>query len=98
MADLRTKNVILISMWDGIVMGGGVGLSLNSIFKVSTEKTVLAMPESRIGLFVDVGAMFYLSKIPRGVALAMVLGCDRIKGEMARILGFATHFVSSKDI
>lgn len=64
-------------MWNGIVMGGGVGISLNCLYKISTEKTVFAMPESRIGLFVDVGANFYLNRIPRGIANSMVLACDR---------------------
>lgn len=47
-------------MWNGIVMGGGVGISINALHKVTCQKTVFAMPESRIGLFVDVGMMYHL--------------------------------------
>lgn len=68
-------------MWNGFVMGGGVGLSINCSFKISTEKTIFAMPESRIGLFVDVGAMYHITKLPQGVAKAMILGCERQQGE-----------------
>lgn len=64
-------------MWNGIVMGGGVGISINSAYKISTEKSVFAMPESRIGLFVDVGAMYHINKLQRGIALAMILSCER---------------------
>jgi len=59
-ADLRKKNVLTVSMWNGIVMGGGVGISINALHKVTCQKTVFAMPESRIGLFVDVGMMYHL--------------------------------------
>ena len=62
-------------MWNGVVMGGGVGISANALHKVTCEKTVFAMPESRIGLFVDVGMMYHLNKFPRGLANAMTLAC-----------------------
>lgn len=52
-----------MAMWNGIVMGGGVGISINCQYKICNEKTVFAMPETRIGLFVDVGSAFHLSKL-----------------------------------
>lgn len=58
-------------------MGGGVGISINCSYKISSDKTVFAMPESRIGLFVDVGAMYHINKLPKGIAKAMILGCER---------------------
>ena len=52
-----------ISIWDGIVMGGGVGISVLGEFRVATEKCVFAMPETAIGLFPDVGSSAWISHI-----------------------------------
>lgn len=52
-----------ISIWDGIVMGGGVGISVLGEFRVATEKCVFAMPETAIGLFPDVGSSAWIPHI-----------------------------------
>ncbi|KHJ84789.1 enoyl-CoA hydratase/isomerase family protein, partial [Oesophagostomum dentatum] len=52
-----------VAFIDGIVMGGGCGLSVNGKFRVGTERTMLAMPETALGLFPDVGGSFFLSRL-----------------------------------
>ncbi|KAF7813384.1 3-hydroxyisobutyryl-CoA hydrolase 1-like [Senna tora] len=75
------------------VMGGGAGLSMNTIFRVVTEKTVFAMPEASIGLYPDVGASYFLSRLPGyfGLTGAQLNGAEMVA------CGLATHFVPSKE-
>src|SRR6185295_10580649 len=54
----------VVAFMDGITMGGGVGISQPANYRIATERTVYAMPESGIGLFPDVGAGWYLSRLP----------------------------------
>ena len=61
---LGTSPVPQVSIWDGIVMGGGVGLSVLGDFRVATEKSLFAMPECAIGIFPDVGASWWLTRLP----------------------------------
>jgi len=53
-----------VSLLNGIVMGGGAGVSLHGSFRVATDKTVFAMPETALGFFPDVGASYFLSRLP----------------------------------
>ncbi|RYY86466.1 hypothetical protein EON63_05720 [archaeon] len=55
-----------VSFWDGIIMGGGVGISVLGEFRVATEKSLFAMPETAIGLFPDVGSSAWLPHLPAG--------------------------------
>lgn len=61
-------------------MGGGVGLSINANFRIATEKTVFAMPETKIGYCPDVGASFFLSRVDGEVGTYLSLTGDTIKG------------------
>ena len=61
---LGTSKVPQVSLWDGIVMGGGVGLSVYGKFRIATEKSLFAMPECAIGIFPDVGASWFLPRLP----------------------------------
>lgn len=63
---LATSNAPQISFWDGIVMGGGVGVSILGEFRVATEKSLFAMPETAIGIFPDVGSSAWLPHLQDG--------------------------------
>ncbi|KAE9588327.1 putative 3-hydroxyisobutyryl-CoA hydrolase [Lupinus albus] len=62
---IATYKKPMVSIIDGAVMGGGgAGLSMNTTFRIVTERAVFAMPEASIGLFPDVGANYFLSRLP----------------------------------
>ncbi|ANB14081.1 Ehd3p [Sugiyamaella lignohabitans] len=88
-----------VALQDGITMGGGVGLSIHAPFRVATEKTLFAMPETNIGFFPDVGATFFLPRLLDG-QLGVYLGLTsaRLKGYDAFYAGIATHYVPSNRI
>ena len=67
-----------VSLWDGIVMGGGVGVSAHGSHRVVTERTVFAMPETGIGLFPDVGATWLLPRLPGALGLYLGLTGARL--------------------
>lgn len=69
-----------ISNWDGIVMGGGVGLSVFSPFRIATENTVFAMPETKIGFFTDVCGGYFLSRLRNNIGYYLGLTGMRLKG------------------
>jgi enoyl-CoA hydratase/carnithine racemase len=89
-----------IALWDGIVMGGGVGLSIHSPIKIATEKTLFAMPETGIGLFPDVGMTWLLSRLASGKALGLYLGLtgQRLKAADCLYAGLATHYCPSDQL
>jgi len=91
------ENLTQVSLWDGIVMGGGVGLSLHGAFRVATEKTMFAMPETAIGLFPDVGCTHALSRLPKGKALGLYLALTgvRLGPEDCMWSGLCTHYIPS---
>jgi len=82
-----------VAIMDGITMGGGVGISLPCTHRVATENTRLAMPETGIGLFPDVGGGWYLSRLPGRVGQYMVLTGARFDGAECHYLGLATHYL-----
>ncbi len=82
-----------IAVMDGITMGGGVGISLPCTYRIATENTRFAMPETGIGLFPDVGGGWYLSQLPGRVGQFMVLTGARLSGAECHYLGLATHYV-----
>ncbi|XP_034705214.1 3-hydroxyisobutyryl-CoA hydrolase 1-like [Vitis riparia] len=95
---LATCTKPLVSLINGIVMGGGAGLSMNSMFRVVTENTVFAMPEGQIGFFPDVGASYFLSRLPGSFGEYLGLTGARLDGNEMLACGLATHFVLSKDL
>ncbi len=82
-----------ISLIDGIVMGGGLGISVNGRFRVMSEHIMAAMPETGIGLLPDVGATAFLNNCPGRIGLYLGLTGARLDAADALHAGFATHFV-----
>jgi len=85
----------VIALMDGIVMGGGMGLAQGAALRIATERTRMAMPETRIGLLPDVGATHFLRVLPRDLALYVGLTGARLSGADARRVGLADECVPS---
>ncbi|HZV85174.1 MAG TPA: enoyl-CoA hydratase/isomerase family protein [Brevundimonas sp.] len=83
---------------DGIVMGGGVGISEPADVRVATERTTYAMPETGIGLFPDVGGGWFLPRLPGQTGVWLALTGARLKAADTVALGIHTHFVPSDRI
>ncbi len=90
---LFTYDKPVASFMDGVVMGGGVGVAMPARYRIATERTTFAMPETGIGLFPDVGGGWYLSRLPGRAGYWMALTGARIKAADCLALGLATHFV-----
>lgn len=84
-----------VALIDGITMGGGVGLSVHGKYRVATERTLFAMPETAIGLFPDVGGGYFLPRLPGKLGLFLGLTGYRLKGQDVTKAGIATHYVPS---
>ena len=82
-----------VAFMDGVTMGGGVGLALPCRFRVATENTRLAMPETAIGLFPDVGGGWYLSRLPGRMGQYLALTGHRLDGAECVALGLATDYL-----
>jgi len=85
----------VVSLLDGVVMGGGVGIGLPARYRIATERTVFAMPEATIGLFPDVGGGWYLSRLPGRLGQYLALTAARLNGADTKAFGLATHYVAS---
>ena len=85
-----------VSLIDGIVMGGGVGVSLHGAHRVVSEKAAFAMPEVGIGFFPDVGATFALPSLPHRFGVAFAATGLRAKAADMAALGLATAYVESR--
>jgi enoyl-CoA hydratase len=86
----------VIAIVDGIVMGGGVGISEPADFRIATERTTYAMPETGIGLFPDVGGGWFLSRLPGQTGVWLALTGARLKAADTVALGIHTHFVPAE--
>lgn len=82
-----------IALLDGITMGGGVGLSRHGAFRIVTETSMIAMPETAIGLFPDVGGSWFLNECPGWTGYYLALTGARLDAADAIYTGMATHFV-----
>ncbi|XP_046914968.2 3-hydroxyisobutyryl-CoA hydrolase isoform X1 [Dermatophagoides farinae] len=95
---ISVLGVPYIALINGICMGGGVGVSVHGPFRVSTENTIIAMPETQIGFFCDVGGSYFLPKLPGKLGVYLGLTGRRLKGLDIQKAGLATHFVPSSHI
>ncbi len=84
-----------VAFMDGVVMGGGAGLAMPARYRVASERTLFAMPETAIGLFPDVGAGWWLPKLPGKAGLWLALTGARLDAADCLLLGIATDYVDS---
>lgn len=87
-----------VALMDGIVMGGGVGISAHGNVRVVTDTTKMAMPEVGIGFIPDVGGTYLLARAPGALGLHVALTGVPISGADAILLGFADHYVPHDDL
>jgi enoyl-CoA hydratase len=86
----------IVGFMDGVTMGGGVGLALPCRYRIATENTLFAMPEGAIGLFPDVGAGWYLPRLPHRIGPFLALTGARLDGAECLWAGLATHYLPSE--
>ena len=88
----------VVAFMDGITMGGGVGISQPADYRVATENTRFAMPETGIGLFPDVGGGWYLPRLEGRVGVFLALTGARLDGTECLALALATHFLPAANL
>lgn len=88
----------VVAFMDGITMGGGVGISGPAQYRVATEATRLAMPETGIGLFPDVGGGWYLSRLKGRLGQYLALTGARLDGAECVWAGLATHYLPAENL
>jgi len=86
----------VIAFMDGITMGGGVGISQPAKFRIATENTRFAMPETGIGLFPDVGGGWHLSRLEGRMGHFLALTGARLDGAECLAIGLATHYLPAE--
>lgn len=82
-----------VALMDGITMGGGVGVSVHARHRVASEATMLAMPETGIGLFPDVGGSYFLPRMPGATGMYIALTGDRLRPADCVYAGLADAFI-----
>jgi enoyl-CoA hydratase/carnithine racemase len=88
-----------ISLWNGLVMGGGVGISIHGKYRVATENSILAMPETAIGFFCDVGSTWWMPrKLSIPLANYLALTGSRLFPSDLLYTGLATHYTPSNQL
>ena len=87
-----------VAFMDGVVMGGGVGISAHGSLRLVTERSRVAMPETAIGFFPDVGSLFLLSRAPGEIGTHLAMTGLTVGGADAVSCGLADALVASQDI
>lgn len=95
---LMTYGKPVVAFMDGITMGGGVGLSGPATYRVATEATRFAMPETGIGLFPDVGGGWFLSRLKGRIGQYLALTGARFDGAECVWAGLATHYIPAENL
>ncbi|ABC22634.1 enoyl-CoA hydratase/isomerase family protein [Rhodospirillum rubrum] len=90
---IKTYPKPYVALLGGITMGGGVGISIHGRFPVATEATLIAMPETGIGMFPDVGGTYFLPRCPGATGVYLALTGARIGAADAVALGLCTHHI-----
>lgn len=85
-----------IALMDGITMGGGVGISIHGSHRVATERYLFAMPETRIGFYPDVGASYFLPRLPHKIGFYLGLTGARLNYADCYELGMIDHIVKAE--
>lgn len=93
---IKTYPKPYVALIDGIVMGGGVGISLHGSHRIAGDRYLFAMPEVGIGFFPDVGATYALPRLSDGFGRFLALTGERIGAADALTVGLATHGVPSE--
>ena len=88
----------IVAFMDGVTMGGGVGIALPCKYRVATENTRFAMPETGIGLFPDVGGGWHLSRLGGRVGQFLALTGARLDGAECEWVGLATHYLPTEKL
>ncbi|XP_006612320.1 3-hydroxyisobutyryl-CoA hydrolase, mitochondrial isoform X2 [Apis dorsata] len=95
---IGTYKIPYIATINGITMGGGVGISVHGKYRIATEKTLFAMPETAVGLIPDVGGTYFLPRLKGKLGLYLGLTGDRLQGIDVLLAGIATHFIPSEKL
>ncbi|MEB3414471.1 enoyl-CoA hydratase/isomerase family protein [Alteriqipengyuania sp. WL0013] len=93
---MMTYTKPIVAFMDGITMGGGVGIAMPCKYRVATENTRFAMPETGIGLFPDVGGGWHLPRLGGRLGQFLALTGARLDGAECLWAGIATHYVPSE--
>jgi enoyl-CoA hydratase/carnithine racemase len=95
---LAIMKPVLVALMDGIVMGGGVGISVHAPIRIATETSTFAMPEAKLGLFTDVGGGYFLSRLKNNLGMFLGLTGYRLKGADLYHAGVADFFVQRESL
>lgn len=87
-----------IALLDGITMGGGVGVSVHGSHRIATERTMVAMPETGLGLIPEVGGGWFMPRLPGEAGMYLALTGDRLKAAETCALGITQGFVPSEKL
>ena len=91
-------NAVQIANWDGIVMGGGFGITSMAPFRIATENSMFAMPEAKLGFFTDICSCYVLARLRNNIGFYLGMTGSRLKGEDLYISGIANYFIPRKDL
>ncbi|GAA0783207.1 enoyl-CoA hydratase/isomerase family protein [Roseibium denhamense] len=97
-AQIKAYPKPFVALINGIVMGGGVGVSVHGSHRIGTEKMTFAMPETGIGFFPDVGGTYFLPRMPKQTGVYCALSAGRMKQADALATGILTHAVSEQSL
>ena len=87
-----------ISLYNGITFGGGIGISIHGKYRIATQNSIFAMPETAIGFHPDVGGSFFLPRLSGSLGMFLALTGYRLKGLDLFHAGIATHYMDMKNI